>query len=142
MKKSTLVRVSTNLLAETIEDASSLYISDGDYTAWIDFAHCQDSILRDAYLVLANEVLSCDGLFERLVDPSCLSGKVREYFLIRIVLLLKIALERHNYTRDDGLLTGRAVVGRPRSTSVRNLMLLKYQAPSTPGEPLYEAHQG
>jgi hypothetical protein len=142
MKKSTLVRVSTNLRAKSIEYASTLYFSDGDYTAWVDFSQCKGDILIDAYLTIAKEVLSCDGLLEREVSSSCLDGKIRDYFLIRIVLLLGIALEHHCYTRDDGFFSGQAFVGRPRSTSVRNLMLLKYQKPSTPGEPLYEVHQG
>jgi len=140
MKKSTLVQVTRTLGATCMEDLTSLYISDERTTTWVDYTNCEDAIERDAFLEIGKRVLAQDASYGVLVHESDLSGKIRDFDTIRVVILLSIARRYRHYTYDVDFDRGLALSGRPKATSVRNLMLLKYQEPEIAGAPLYGVH--
>lgn len=138
MKKSTKVRVS----GPVINVDSNIYFDDGDYVAWVSPEYLSDHIQVDAFEVLTREVTYNEGSFDIVVHPHNLEGKVRDYYIIRMIVLLTRAREIGAYQKAADFY-GKLSTHRCgyAATSIVKIMRLAYDYPETPGQPLYEVTQ-
>lgn len=139
MKKSTKVRVS----GPVINVDSNIYFDDGDYVAWVSPEYLSDYIQVDAFEVFLREVRDNEGSFDVVIHPHNLIGKVRDYYVIRMIILLTRAREIGAYQKAadfySHLLRRRCGFA---ATSIVKLMRLTYEYPEVPGQPLYDVVQG
>jgi hypothetical protein len=139
MKKSTKVRVS----GPVINVDSNIYFDDGIYVAWVSPEYLSDHIQVDAFTTFLREIRDNEGSIDVVVRPHNLDRKVRDYYIIRLIVLLSRAREIGAYQKAaefyGQLSTYR---GGLAATSICKLMRLTYQYPECPGQPLYEVVQG